>query len=111
MKALYVVFPTIPSPPRSQLNARLDPFRKSSATGVWKEIVNNAYMQRVDLSAHGFYITPDITGGGGNRPFNYYVYGASVSEVELDVLTGDFQVGQEINVRHELESPIPSKLI
>ncbi len=37
--------------------------------------------QRVDLSAHGFYLTPDVTGGSGNRPFNYYVFGASVSEV------------------------------
>ncbi len=55
-------------------------------------MVNAAYMERVDLSAHGFYITPDITGGGGNRPFNYFTLGASVSEVELDTLTGDFQL-------------------
>lgn len=31
-------------------------------------------------------------GEGGNRPFNYYCYGAAVSEVELDTLTGDFQI-------------------
>ena len=32
-------------------------------------------MDRVDLSAHGFYATPDVTGFGGNRPFNYFTYG------------------------------------
>lgn len=26
------------------------------------------------------------------RPFNYFCFGAGVSEVELDVLTGDFHV-------------------
>lgn len=29
---------------------------------------------------------------GGNRPFNYFTFGAAVAEVELDCLTGDFQV-------------------
>lgn len=28
-------------------------------------------------------------GYGGKRPFNYFVFGAAVSEVELDVLTGN----------------------
>lgn len=28
-------------------------------------------------------------GYGGKRPFNYFVFGAAVSEVELDVLTGE----------------------
>jgi len=41
---------------------------------AWKEVVNAAYLDRVDLSAHGFYITPDITGFGGNRPFNYFCF-------------------------------------
>ncbi|KAM7523403.1 hypothetical protein LguiA_013305 [Lonicera macranthoides] len=52
------------------------------------------YMERIDLSAHGFYITPDIdfdwvTGKG--RPFRYFTYGAAFAEVEVDTLTGDFQ--------------------
>ena len=50
-----------------------------------------AHLSRVDLSAHGFYKTPDITGFGGTRPFSYFTYGAAASEVELDTLTGDFQ--------------------
>lgn len=34
-----------------------------------------AYLERVDLCAHGFYAVPDITGFGGPRPFNYLCYG------------------------------------
>ena len=29
-------------------------------------------------------------GFGGDMPFNYFCYGAALSEVELDTLTGDF---------------------
>jgi xanthine dehydrogenase/oxidase len=47
----------------------------------------------VDLSAHGFYATPDIgfdwTTCKGS-PFNYFTYGAAFAEVEIDTLTGDF---------------------
>jgi xanthine dehydrogenase/oxidase len=50
-------------------------------------------MERIDLSAHGFYITPDIgfdwTTGKG-KPFRYFTYGAAFAEVEIDTLTGDF---------------------
>ena len=50
-------------------------------------------MERIDLSAHGFFITPDIgfdwkTGEG--IPFRYFTYGAAFAEVEIDTLTGDF---------------------
>ena len=38
-------------------------------------MVSAAYMQRVDLSAHGFYSTPDVSGFGGDMPFNYFCYG------------------------------------
>lgn len=39
-----------------------------------------AYLERVDLSAHGFYATPDITGFGGNFPFNYLCYGKACGD-------------------------------
>jgi xanthine dehydrogenase large subunit len=54
-----------------------------------------AYKQRVPLFAQGFYRTPDIhfdfkTAQG--RPFHYYVYGAAVSEVEVDGFTGAYRL-------------------
>lgn len=57
-----------------------------------QEIVQAAWFDRTDLSAHGFHKTPDITGWNGqkwqNHPFHYFTYGAAVSEIELDTLTG-----------------------
>ena len=50
-----------------------------------------AYRQRIPLFAHGFYRTPDIhfdPAAGRGRPFHYFVYGAAVSEVEIDGFTG-----------------------
>jgi xanthine dehydrogenase/oxidase len=73
-----------------QLNERLAPFKSQHPNASFKEIVQAAYLERVDLSAHGFYSTPDITGFGGDRPFNYFTYGAAVTEVELDTLTGNW---------------------
>ncbi|GMP88084.1 hypothetical protein CsSME_00040193 [Camellia sinensis var. sinensis] len=57
------------------------------------KLATACYMERIDLSAHGFYITPDIgfdwkTGKG--NPFRYFTYGAAFAEVEIDTLTGDF---------------------
>ena len=54
-----------------------------------------AYRQRVPLFAQGFYRTPDIhfdPSTGRGKPFHYFVYGAAVSEVEVDGFTGDFRL-------------------
>jgi len=75
-----------------QIAARLAPFREKMPNASPQEIATAAWLDRVDLSAHGFYKTPDITGFGGSMPFNYFTYGSSVSEVELDTLTGDFHI-------------------
>ncbi|MDO9414896.1 xanthine dehydrogenase molybdopterin binding subunit [Pararhizobium sp.] len=59
------------------------------------ELIKQAYFARVQLSAAGFYKTPKIhwdrTTGRG-MPFYYFAYGASVSEVSIDTLTGEYQV-------------------
>ena len=59
------------------------------------ELIKAAYMARVQLSAAGFYKTPKIhwdRASGTGRPFYYFAYGAAVSEVSLDTLTGEYQV-------------------
>ena len=45
-----------------QLNERLAPYKQSMKGATFEEIVRTAHMDRIDLSAHGWYITPDITG-------------------------------------------------
>ena len=61
----------------------------------WTEVVKGAYMARVQLSASGFYTTPkvgyDVKTLQG-RPFYYFAYGAAVSEVAIDTLTGEMKV-------------------
>ncbi len=56
------------------------------------ELVRAAYMARVSLSSTGFYKTPKIhydRSTHTGRPFFYFAYGAAVSEVVIDTLTGE----------------------
>jgi xanthine dehydrogenase/oxidase len=75
------------------LNTRLAPFRSPDKT--WESTVMDAYMERVCLSAHGHYKTPDLTYDwetNKGRMYSYFTYGAACTEVEIDVLTGDHVV-------------------
>ncbi len=68
------------------------------------EFIKAAYMARVQLSAAGFYKTPDIHWDrekGTGRPFYYFSYGASVSEVSVDTLTGEYQVDR-VDILHDV---------
>jgi xanthine dehydrogenase large subunit len=61
------------------------------------DFIKAAYVARVQLSAAGFYKTPKIhwdRAAGKGRPFYYFAYGAAVSEVSIDTLTGEYQVDQ-----------------
>jgi xanthine dehydrogenase large subunit len=54
-----------------------------------------AYADRVQLWSDGFYSTPGLSWDGGSmqgRPFHYFCYGAAVSEVVIDTLTGESRV-------------------
>ena len=62
---------------------------------TFAELVQQAYMDRVQLWSDGFYKTPGLhwdketlTGS----PFYYFAYGAAVSEVAIDTLTGEFRL-------------------
>jgi xanthine dehydrogenase large subunit len=62
---------------------------------TFAEAVMSAYLARVSLSSTGFYKTPDIewdriTGRGS--PFFYFAYGAAVTEVVIDTLTGENRI-------------------
>ena len=53
------------------------------------------YENRISLSSTGFYKTPDITWDrikGQGRPFYYFSYGAAVTEVVIDTLTGENRI-------------------
>ncbi|MFK5980130.1 MAG: xanthine dehydrogenase molybdopterin binding subunit [Rhizobiaceae bacterium] len=68
------------------------------------EMAKKAYMARTHLSATGFYKTPDIHWDrekGTGRPFFYFAYGACVSEVAIDTLTGEYQVDR-VDILHDV---------
>lgn len=76
-----------------QIKARMEPIASQNSFSSFAELAAACYEARIDLSAHGFYITPEIgfewrTGKG--IPFRYFTYGAAFAEVEIDTLTGDF---------------------
>lgn len=59
------------------------------------QVVASAYRQRVPLFAQGFYQTPGIQydqASLSGKPFHYFAWGAAVSEVEIDLFTGDTRV-------------------
>ncbi len=62
---------------------------------TFAEAAGLAYQARIGLSATGFYRTPRITWdreAGQGRPFFYFAYGLALSEVALDVLTGEYRI-------------------
>jgi xanthine dehydrogenase large subunit len=61
----------------------------------FEEIIAKAYLARVQLWSDGFYATPKLYWDQSKlqgRPFYYYSYGAAVSEVVIDTLTGEMRV-------------------
>jgi xanthine dehydrogenase large subunit len=68
------------------------------------DFIKHAYFARVHLSAAGFYKTPDIhwdRAKGTGRPFYYFAYGASASEVSIDTLTGEYQI-ERTDILHDV---------
>ena len=61
----------------------------------FKMLAESCWMNRVQLSAAGFYSTPKIhwdRASGRGRPFYYFAYGAACTEVTIDTLTGEYQI-------------------
>jgi xanthine dehydrogenase large subunit len=58
-------------------------------------VVAQAYLDRVQLWSDGFYATPGLSWNRETlqgRPFFYFAYGAAVSEVVVDTLTGEWKL-------------------
>ncbi len=67
------------------------------------DLIREAYMARIQLSAAGFYKTPKIhwdRDKGQGRPFYYFAYGAACAEVSIDTLTGEYMV-ERVDILHE----------
>jgi xanthine dehydrogenase large subunit len=72
------------------------------------EAISEAYRSRVHLSAAGFYATPKIhwdRAAARGRPFFYFAYGAAVSEVAIDTLTGENRI-LRADILHDVGEPL-----
>jgi xanthine dehydrogenase large subunit len=68
------------------------------------ELVKLAYKHRVQLSATGYFKTPKVAYDPATmrgRPFFYFAYGAAVSEVLIDTLTGEYKVTR-VDILHDV---------
>ena len=72
-------------------------------TFLFNSLVKEAYLNRVSLSSSGFYSTPKIHFNNKTflgRPFLYFCYGAAVSEVLVDTLTGENKI-LRVDILHD----------
>jgi len=68
------------------------------------EVVHDAYHQRIQLSAAGFYRTEGLHWDASlmqGEPFKYFAYGASASEVEVDGFTGAYRL-RRVDIVHDV---------
>ena len=69
----------------------------------WHALIDAAYLNRVDLSAHAHYVTEGLDYDRMREqgtPFAYHVYGACVTEVEVDMLRGTFRLAK-VGIVHD----------
>ena len=78
--------------------------RVGSRAVAFGALAKRAHEKRISLSSNGFYRTPKIhwdretlTG----RPFFYFAYGAAVSEVAIDTLTGESRLVR-VDILHDV---------
>ncbi len=78
--------------------------RQGSTALTMQEVAMRATLAKIPLTAQGFYYTPGIRWDGetfSGKPAYYFSYGAAVSEVALDTLTGEHKVTR-VDILHDV---------
>ncbi len=81
-----------------------DRVRVADESLTFEEAVQIAWMNRVPLSATGFYKTPGLAfdfESGSGKPFFYFANGAATSEVVVDTRTGEYRVTR-VDILHDV---------
>ena len=74
------------------------------ASFTLKAFANMATLGKIPLTAQGFYYTPNISWNGDTftgTPAYYFAYGAAVSEVRIDTLTGEHKLDR-VDILHDV---------
>jgi xanthine dehydrogenase large subunit len=86
--------------------------RGQATSWTWPKLVQAAYVQRIGLSAIGFYATPDIyfdkTKEKGH-PFRYHVTGVAMIEVTLDGLRGTYVI-ERVKILHGMNESLNERI-
>ena len=70
----------------------------------WADLVSQAYFQRVQLWAAGFYRTEGLHWDSSvmhGSPFKYFAYGVAAAEVEVDGFTGAYRL-RRVDIVHDV---------
>ncbi len=90
--------------PRDEIVFRDDRVLAGNKSMRFGELAQLCRRSRVQLSATGFYRTPDLDWDREKRtgrPFYYFAYGAACAEVMIDTLTGEMKV-ERIDILHDV---------
>ncbi len=96
------------SVPATDIEFLANRVRIGAAEVPFAELVKQAWFGRVSLSATGYYRTPKIhydRAKAAGRPFYYFAYGAAVSEVIVDTLTGEYKATR-VDILHDVGSSL-----
>ncbi|MBU1101770.1 MAG: molybdopterin-dependent oxidoreductase [Bacteroidetes bacterium] len=79
---------------------------------TWKDLILSAYFERINLSAHAHYSTPNIffdkKTEKGNA-FAYHVTGTAITEVTVDCLRGTYQI-DKVSIVHDYGVSLNEKI-
>ncbi len=81
--------------PEDEIEFRQNRVYAGNESLSFAQAAEKTWLERVSLSAAGYYKTPDIHWDAETMtgsPFYYFTFGASVSEVVIDTLTGESRV-------------------
>lgn len=68
-------------------------FKGKNCGWNWKKLIQEAFVRRINLSAHAHYSTPEIhfdSKQEKGHPFAYHVYGTAITTVTVDCLRGTY---------------------
>ncbi len=80
---------------------------EEQSTG-WKELIIDSYVNRINLSEHAFYATPEIffdTKTNKGKPFAYHVYGTALIVSRVDCLRGTYEI-DSVKIVHDFGQSI-----
>lgn len=75
---------------------------------TFPEVALRCWLDRISLSATGFYATPGILydeAVGQGTPFFYYAFGGAVTEIEVNGWTGEYRL-RRVDILHDVGNPL-----